>query len=110
LSPAAREALLQEIDRRGSEDPVVCAFEQARSSELVCLDRVGMIVVFDALWTLAEQAGGDDLLDPQLRRLRDQFREEIAQRSSFGSVERSASLRDVPKRVRVGLDREPNRL
>jgi hypothetical protein len=79
ISPAAREALLREISRRGSEDAVVRAFEQASLSQPVSLDRFGKIVVFDAVWTLAENAGGDDLIDPQLRLLRDRFREEIAQ-------------------------------
>ena len=79
LSPAARDALLHQIRRRGSDDPVVRAFEQASVSEPVSLDRLGKMVVFDALWTLAEGAGSDDLIDPQLRLLRDRFREEIAQ-------------------------------
>jgi len=81
LSPAARELLLQEIRQRGSEDPVVRAFEHASVSEPVSLDRIGKIVVFDALWALAEQAGGDNLIDPQLALLRARFREEIAQPS-----------------------------
>ena len=79
LSPAARDALLHQIRRRGSDDPVVRAFEQASVSDPVSLDRLGKMVVFDALWTLAEGAGSDDLIDPQLRLLRDRFREEIAQ-------------------------------
>ena len=55
LSPAARDALLHQIRRRGSDDPVVRAFEQASVSEPVSLDRLGKMVVFDALWTLAEE-------------------------------------------------------
>lgn len=83
LSPAARGLLLQEITRRGSEDAVVRAFEHANVSEPISLDRIGKIVVFDALWALAEQAGGEGLIDPQLGLLRDRFREEIAQRSDL---------------------------
>lgn len=79
ISPAAREALLREITRRGSADPVVRALEEGSASNPVGLDRLGKIVVFDALWALAENAGGDDLIDPQLRLLRDRLRHEIAQ-------------------------------
>jgi hypothetical protein len=79
ISPAARDALLQEISRRGSADPVVRALEYGSPSNPVNLDRMGKIVVFDAIWALAEHAGGDDLIDPQLRLLRDRFRHEIAQ-------------------------------
>jgi hypothetical protein len=80
ISPAARDALLQEISRRGSADPVVRALEYGSPSSPVSLDRLGKIVVFDALWTLAEHAGGDDLIDPQLRLLRERLRRDIAQR------------------------------
>jgi hypothetical protein len=80
LSPAARDALLDEIRRRGPADPVVRAFEAADASAPVSLDREGTIVVFDALWALAENAGSDDKLDPQLAVLRDRLRDEIAQR------------------------------
>ena len=79
ISLAAREALLQEISRRGSADPVVRALEYGSVSNPVSLDRMGKIVVFDAIWALAENAGDDDLIDPQLRLLRDRFRHEIAQ-------------------------------
>jgi hypothetical protein len=79
ISPASRDALLQEIGRRGSADPVVRALEDGSASGPVSLDRLGKIVVFDALWALAENAGGDDLIDPQLRLLRDRLRDEIAQ-------------------------------
>jgi hypothetical protein len=82
ISAAARDALLQEISRRGSSDPVVLAFEAGSVSNPVSLDRIGKIVVFDAVWALAEHAGGDDLIDPQLRLLRDRFRHEIAQGSA----------------------------
>jgi hypothetical protein len=80
ISPSARDALVQEISRRGRADPVVRAFEEGSVSNPISLDRLGQIVVFDALWALAEKAGGDDLMDPQLRLLRDRFRQEIAQR------------------------------
>lgn len=79
ISPAAREALLTEIGRRGNGDPVVRALQDGSATEPVVLDRLGKIVVFDAVWALAESAGGDDLIDPELRQLRDRLREEIAQ-------------------------------
>jgi hypothetical protein len=79
ISAAARDALLQEISRRGSADPVVRAFEAGSLSNPVSLDRMGKIVVFDAVWALAENAGAHDQIDPQLRLLRDRFRHEIAQ-------------------------------
>lgn len=78
LPPAARDALLEEIRRRGSSDPVVRAFEDAGGSIAVTLDREGTIVVFDALWALAENAGGDERIDPQLALLRERLRNEIA--------------------------------
>jgi hypothetical protein len=79
IAPESRDALLQEISRRGSADPVVRALEDGSAAGPVSLDRLGKIVVFDALWALAEKAGGDDLIDPQLRLLRDRLRHEIAQ-------------------------------
>lgn len=78
ISPAAREALLQEIGRRGNGDPVVRALQTGDVSAPVSLDRLGKIVVFDAVWALAENAGGDNLIDPELRLLRDRLRDEIA--------------------------------
>jgi hypothetical protein len=78
LSPDARDALLEEINRRGGAEAVVQAFEAAGTSAPVSLDREGTIVVFDALWGLAESAGGDDRIDPQLAVLRDRLRSEIA--------------------------------
>ena len=79
ISPAAREALLQEIGRRGRADPVVRALESGSTANPVSLDRMGKIVVFDAVWALAEHAGGDDAIDPQLRLLRERLRRDIAQ-------------------------------
>ena len=75
LSPAARDALLEEVERRGSTDVVVRAFEAAGAAIPVNLDRDGTIAVFDALWALADGAG---TLDPQLALLRDKLRDEIA--------------------------------
>jgi hypothetical protein len=43
----------------------------------VSLDRKGKIVVLDAIWGVAERAGGD--LDPQLQELRDKLTEEITE-------------------------------
>jgi hypothetical protein len=77
LGPAARDALLEEIKRRGSGEAVVQAFEAAGESVPISLDRDGTIVVFDALWALAESAG-DGSIDPQLALLRDRLRGEIA--------------------------------
>lgn len=77
LGPAARDALLEEIRRRGSGEAVVQAFEAAGESVPISLDRDGTIVVFDALWALAESAG-DGSIDPQLALLRDRLRGEIA--------------------------------
>jgi hypothetical protein len=79
LSPAARDALVVEIKRRGSGEDAIRAFESAHGAIPVILDRDGTIVVFDALWSLADSEGGDDLLDPQLRLLRDRLRDEIAE-------------------------------
>ena len=58
---------------------MVRALEEGSASNPASLDRLGKIVVFDALWALAENAGGDDLIDPQLRLLRDRLRHDIAQ-------------------------------
>lgn len=79
ISPAGRDELLAEIRKRDDGAAVVHAFEAAGPSSPVALDRAGKIVVFDALWALAEAAGGDDLIDPQLHVLRDQLRGEIAE-------------------------------
>jgi hypothetical protein len=50
---------------------VVRALEEGSASNPASLDRLGKIVVFDALWA--------DLIDPQLRLLRDRLRHDIAQ-------------------------------
>jgi hypothetical protein len=88
ISPEGREALLTEISRRGNGGPVVRALEEG-ASDPVSLDWSGKILVFDAVWTLAENAGGDDLIDPQLRLLRERLREEIAQRPTQHTREAS---------------------
>ena len=36
-------------------------------------------VLFDALWGIAEGAGGYDLIDPQLRELQDRLKDEITE-------------------------------
>jgi hypothetical protein len=78
ISAAARDALLDEIRRRETGDLVVRIFEAVGASRPVNLDRKGKIVVFDALWTLAESAGGYEGIDPQLRELQDRLKNEIA--------------------------------
>jgi hypothetical protein len=70
---AARDALLEEIRRRGSGDFVVRVFEAIGASRPVNLDRKAKIVVLDALWGLAEGAE----IDPQLCKLQDRLRDEI---------------------------------
>jgi hypothetical protein len=77
ISRDACDLLLDEIRGRGSGDPVVQALGSA-SSTSVELDRVGKIVVFDALWALAERAGGYERIDPGLRLLQDRLKDEIA--------------------------------
>jgi hypothetical protein len=79
IPPPACEALLKEVGRSGSGEPVVRALLVGSAAAPISLDRSGKLVVFDAIWTLAEKAGGDDRIDPQLRLLRDRFRDEIAQ-------------------------------
>lgn len=78
LPPAARDALVEELQRRDGAEAVVQAFETADQSVPVSLDRDATIVVFDALWALVESAGGDDRIDPQLALLRVRLRDEIA--------------------------------
>jgi hypothetical protein len=73
ISSAARDALVEEIRRRGSGDFVVRVFGAIGASRPVNLDRKGKIVVLDALWGLAE--GGET--DPQLGELEDKLRDEI---------------------------------
>ena len=79
LSPAARAALLEEIRRRGNADLVVRIFEAVGGSRPVSLDRKAKIVVFDALWALAESAGGYDQIDPELRELQGRLKDEITE-------------------------------
>jgi hypothetical protein len=79
ISRDACDLLLDEIRGRGPDDAVVRALERAGSSGPVELDRVGKIVVFDALWALAENAGGYDRIDPDLRVLQDTMKLEIAE-------------------------------
>jgi hypothetical protein len=73
ISWAARDALVEEIRRRGSGDFVVRVFDAVGSSRPVNLDRKGKVVVFDALWAMGEGAE----LDPQLEQLRDRLKGEI---------------------------------
>jgi hypothetical protein len=73
LSPAARDALVEEIRRRGSGDFVARVFAAIGGARPVNLDRKGKIVVLDALWGLSEDAGSD----PQLRELQDKLKDEI---------------------------------
>jgi len=79
ISGAARDSLLEEMRRRGSGDLIVRIFEAIGSSRPVSLDRRGKIVLFDALWGIAEGAGGYDLIDPQLRELQDRLKDEITE-------------------------------
>ena len=74
----ACDLLLDEIRGRGNGDAVVRALEGAGSSTPVELDRVGRIVLFDAILGLAERAGGYDRIDPDLRLLQDRLKDEIA--------------------------------
>jgi len=76
---AARDLLVAEIRQRGTGELVARIFEAIGASRPVNLDRKGKIVVFDALWALAEDAGGCDQLDPQLRELQDKLKDEIAE-------------------------------
>lgn len=77
ISREACDELLDELRSRGHGEVVAHAL--ASSANLVELDRGGKIALFDALWALAERAGGDELIDPQLRLLRDRLRTEIAE-------------------------------
>jgi hypothetical protein len=79
VSPSAKDELLAEMRLRGSDEAVVRAFAGAGASSLISLDRAGKIVVFDALWDLADRTGGDDQMDAQLALLRDRLRDEIAE-------------------------------
>jgi hypothetical protein len=73
LSPAARDALVEEVRRRGSGDFVARVFDAIGSSRPLNLDRKGKIVVLDALWGLSEATGAD----PQLQELQNKLKDEI---------------------------------
>ena len=77
ISREACDELLDELRSRGHGEVVAHAL--GSSASLVELDRGAKIALFDALWALAERAGGDELIDPQLRLLRDRLRSEIAE-------------------------------
>jgi hypothetical protein len=77
ISWAARDALVDEIRRRGSGEFVARVFDAIGAARPVNLDRKGKIVVLDAIWGVAETAGGD--LDPQLQELRDRLTDEITE-------------------------------
>ncbi|MGZ4339895.1 MAG: hypothetical protein ACXVQ3_07545 [Gaiellaceae bacterium] len=80
ISWAARDALVEEIRRRGSGDIVVRVFDAVGAARPVNLDRKGKIVVLDGIWGVAENAEGD--LDPQLGALRDRLADEITEGTS----------------------------
>lgn len=80
IPAGAKDELLAEIRLRGGDEAVVHALATG-ASDPVSLDRAGKIVVFDALWGLAERAGGYDRIDPQLALLRERIRDEIAEGS-----------------------------
>jgi hypothetical protein len=77
ISSDGCDLLLAEIRGRGSDDAVVRALGGGSSTPVV-LDRVGKIVLFDALWALAERAGGYDRIDPDLRLLQERLKDDIA--------------------------------
>jgi hypothetical protein len=77
ISWAARDALVEEIRRRVSGEFVARVFDAIGAARPVSLDRKGKIVVLDAIWGVAETAGGD--LDPQLQELRDRLTDEITE-------------------------------
>ncbi len=79
LSWSARAALLEELRRRGNDDLIVRVFDAVGASRPVSLDREAKIVVFDALWAMADSAGGYDLIDPELRELQVKLKDEIAE-------------------------------
>jgi hypothetical protein len=80
ISWAARDALVEEIRRRGSGDFVVRVFDAVGAARPVNLDRKEKIVVLDGIWGMAESAEGD--LDPQLGALRDRLADEITEGTS----------------------------
>ena len=73
LSWPARDALVEEVRRRGSGDFVGRVFDAIGSSRPVNLDRKGKIVVLDALWGLSEGTGADS----QLQELQSKLKDEI---------------------------------
>jgi hypothetical protein len=85
ISWASREALLDEIRLRESGEDVVRSFEAVGASRPVSLDREGKIILFDALWAMANAAGGYQLIDPQLRLLQDKLKDEIVRGSGTQS-------------------------
>ena len=78
---SAKDELLAEMRLRGGGEAVVQALAAGAAGE-VSLGRDEKIVVFDALWALAEKAGGQARIDPQLALLRERLRDEIAAGSS----------------------------
>ena len=72
--------LVAEIRSRDGDDDdeVSRALATGGDSGLVELDREGTIVVFDALWSLADRSGVEDPLDPMLGLLRERLKDEIA--------------------------------
>jgi hypothetical protein len=64
VTSAGRDVLVEEIRGRGSDDDVALTLETAGGAGPVDLGREGKIVVFDALWSLADRAGADEPLDP----------------------------------------------
>jgi len=78
ISRDACGVLLEEIRDRGGNDAVVPILEGAGSATPVELDRVGRIVLFDAILGLAEKAGGYEQIDPDLRALQERLKDEIA--------------------------------
>jgi hypothetical protein len=78
ISWAARNSLLEQIRAKEGAEGVIHAFETAGASLPVTLERRGKIIAFDAIWMMAEKAGGYEAIDPQLRELADALRGEIA--------------------------------
>jgi hypothetical protein len=79
LTWEAWDALVDELrSRRGSDDLVVRIFEAIGSARPVQLDRKGRIAVFDALWAIAESAGGYDRLERGLLELHEKLTDELA--------------------------------
>ena len=60
LSEAACSVLVAEIRSRDGDDEVSRALATGGDSGLVELDREGTIVVFDALWSVADRSGVED--------------------------------------------------